>query len=74
MLGNTICPQKSVVCFDTNHYRNIFFLFQKLLMLMEEKIVSCLNQYFIFNGGHQIFRFHQDIYRSPSQYHLTCRI
>ena len=26
MLGNTICPQKSVVCFDINHYRNIFLI------------------------------------------------
>ena len=24
MLGNTRCRQKNVVCFDTNHYRNIF--------------------------------------------------
>ena len=73
MLGNTISPQKSAVCFDTNHYRNIF-LFQKLMMLIEEEIASCLNKYFIFNDGHQIFRFHQDIYRSPCKYHLTCRI
>ena len=70
MVGNTTCPQKSAVCFDTNHYRNIF-LFQMLLMLMQQEIVSCLNQYFVFNGGHQLFRFHQDVFRSPCQYHLT---
>ena len=73
MLGNTISPQNSVVCFDTNHYRNIF-LFQKLIMLMEEEIASRLNQYFIFNNGHKIFRFHQDVCRSPCQSHLTYRI
>ena len=44
------------------------------MMLMEEEIVSCLNQYLIFNGGHQIYRFHQDVYRSPCQYHLISKI
>ena len=70
MLGNTICPQKSVACFDINHYRNIF-LISKVANVNGGRNISCLNQYFIFNDGHQIFKFHQDVYRSPCQYHLT---
>ena len=72
-LYNSICPQNSVVCFDTNQYKNIF-LFQNLLMLIQEEIVLYLSLYFISTGAQEYFRFHQDTCRSPCKYHLTVHV